>query len=191
MRLYDQIFQRFIVYKEKLTEKRAQFVVREKKDFPESKILRSVAKQYKRKTEELLHFIKSNSSLGWNDSGEIVCDDRAVPSSNIKDLVAATARNTKKSRLPGWNEFQKALQDFQGPQPSSTSRKRKLKWETFKVIYFDPKNPGSFGGVQSLSKVADQPAKEWLSGQETYTLHRPVRRHLQRRRIIVSGIDDQ
>ena len=97
----------------------------------------------------------------------------------------------KKSRLPGWNEFQKALQDFQGPQPSSTSRKRKLKWETFKVIYFDPKNPGSFGGVQSLSKVADQPSKEWLSGQETYTLHRPVRRHLQRRRIIVSGIDDQ
>jgi len=95
MRLYDQIFQRFIVYKEKLTEKPAQFVVREKKDFPESKILRSVAKQYKRKTEELLHFIKSNSSLGWNDSGEIVCDDRAVPSSNIKDLVAATAKKEK------------------------------------------------------------------------------------------------
>jgi len=30
-----------------------------------------------------------------------------------------------------------------------------------------------------------------LSGQETYTLHRPVRRNFQRRRIIVSGIDDQ
>jgi len=60
-----------------------------------------------------------------------------------------------------------------------------------KVTYYDPKNPGSFGGVQSLSKVADQPVKEWLSGQETYTLHRPVRRNFQRRRIIVSGIDDQ
>jgi len=30
-----------------------------------------------------------------------------------------------------------------------------------------------------------------LSGQETYTLHRLVRRNFQRRRIIVSSIDDQ
>jgi len=60
-----------------------------------------------------------------------------------------------------------------------------------KVTYYDSKNPGSFGGVQSLSKVADQPAKEWLSGQEAYTLHRPVRRNFQRRRIIVSGINEQ
>jgi len=132
VRLYDQILQRYMVYKEKLTEKPAQVVVREKKDFPEGEILRGVTKQYKRKTEELLGFIKSNSSLGWNDSGEFVYDDRAVPSSNIKDLIAATARNTKKSRLPGWNEFQKALQDFQGPQPPSNSRKSKLKWETLK-----------------------------------------------------------
>jgi len=60
-----------------------------------------------------------------------------------------------------------------------------------KVTYYDSRNPGRFGGVQSLSKVADQPAEEWLSGQETYTLHPPVRRNFQRRRIIVSGIDDQ
>jgi len=48
--------------------------VREKKNFPESEILRGVTKQYKRKTEELLDFIKSNLSLGWNDSGEFVYD---------------------------------------------------------------------------------------------------------------------
>jgi len=57
VRLHDQILQRFIVYKEKLTEKPAQIVVREKKDFPESEILRGVTKQYKKKTEELLDFI--------------------------------------------------------------------------------------------------------------------------------------
>ena len=191
VKLYDQTLQRQIVQKEKLTGKPAQVVVRGKKDFSDSEILRGVTKQHKKKTEELLDLIKSNSSWGWNDSGEFVYDDRAVPSSNIKDLIAATARNTNKSRLPGWNEFQKALQDFQGPQPPSTSRKRKLKQETFRVTYYDPQNPGSFGGVPSLSKVADQPAKEWLSGEETYTLHHPVRRNFQRRRIIVSGIDDQ
>jgi len=70
--------------------------------------------------------------LGWDNSGEFVYDDRAVPSSNIQDLIVATARNTKKSHLPGWNELQKALQDFEGPQPPSTSRKRKLKWEALK-----------------------------------------------------------
>jgi len=132
VKLYDQILRRFIVYREKLTEKTAQVVVHEKEDFPEGEIQHGVTKQYKKKTEELLDFIKSNSSFGWNDSGEFVYDDRAVASTNIKDLIAAAARNTKKSRLPGWNEFQKALQDFQGPQPPSTSRKRKLKWETFK-----------------------------------------------------------
>ena len=30
-----------------------------------------------------------------------------------------------------------------------------------------------------------------MSGQETYTLHPPVRRNFLRRRIIVIGIDDQ
>jgi len=112
LRLYDQILQRYMVYKEKLTEKPAQVVVRENEDFPESEILRGVTKQYKKKTEELLDFIKGNSLLGWNDSGEFVYDDRAVPSSNIKDLIAATARNTKKSRLPVGTSFRKRFKTF-------------------------------------------------------------------------------
>jgi len=48
VKLYDQILQRYIVYKEKLTEMPAQVVVSEKKDFPESEILGGVTKQYKK-----------------------------------------------------------------------------------------------------------------------------------------------
>jgi len=46
VRLADQILQRYIVYKEKLTEKAVQVFVSEKKDFPESEILGGVTKQY-------------------------------------------------------------------------------------------------------------------------------------------------
>ena len=48
VKLCDQILQRCIVYKEKLTEKPDQVVVSEKKDFPESEILGGVTKQYKK-----------------------------------------------------------------------------------------------------------------------------------------------
>ena len=33
--------------------------------------------------------------------------------------------------------------------------------------------------------------KQWLSVQDTYTLHRPVRRKFRRRRVVVGGIDHQ
>ena len=33
--------------------------------------------------------------------------------------------------------------------------------------------------------------KEWLMKQDTYTLHKPIRRHFRRNRVIVGGIDHQ
>ena len=61
-------------------------------------------------------------------------------------------------------------------------------------IYFSPSQPGSFGGVQALSRVRNektqQEIKRWLMSQETYTLHKPVRRKYKRRKTYSSGIDD-
>jgi transposase InsO family protein len=57
-------------------------------------------------------------------------------------------------------------------------------------IYYDPAKVGSFGGVKSLSRGAnDKNAKDWLIGQETYTLHKPVKRKFRRRKTISIGID--
>ena len=44
-------------------------------------------------------------------------------------------------------------------------------------IYYDPKRVGSYGGVAALRKNVEQ----WLSEQDAYTLHKPVRRHFKRR----------
>ena len=58
--------------------------------------------------------------------------------------------------------------------------------------YYDLAGPGSFGGVKALARNADKDldeTREWLSGQDTYTLHKPVRRKFPRRKTLSLGID--
>ena len=48
--------------------------------------------------------------------------------------------------------------------------------------YYDPKRVGSYGGVAALRRVVpEQDVEPWLSEQDTYTLHKPVRRRFKRR----------
>lgn len=56
-------------------------------------------------------------------------------------------------------------------------------------IYYDPAKVGSFGGVNALSKVVNGNVGDWLRSQETYTLHKPVRRRFRRRKTISVGVD--
>ncbi|RWS18941.1 hypothetical protein B4U80_00593, partial [Leptotrombidium deliense] len=73
------------------------------------------------------------------------------------------------------------------------------KVKLLKLIYYDPKNPGAFSTAEKLFEKAKlysptltlNEVKEWLSGELTYTLHKPARRHFTRNRIIVEGIDEQ
>ena len=59
-------------------------------------------------------------------------------------------------------------------------------------IYYDVKKVGSFGGVAALSKaVGNKNVQNWLTSQETYTLHKPVRRKFRRRKTISIGVDHQ
>ncbi|GFR07734.1 uncharacterized transposon-derived protein F54H12.3 [Trichonephila clavata] len=62
-----------------------------------------------------------------------------------------------------------------------------------KTAYYDFVNPASFGGIKKLStltKVPYQQTKAWLSSQDTYTLHRPVRYKFSRRATLSYGIND-
>ena len=75
-------------------------------------------------------------------------------------------------------------------------KQQQQRWKTvLKKIYYDVKQPGSLGGVAALARAAKQKNKkrvaEWLSFEDTYTLHKPVRRKFLRRRTIVGGIDHQ
>ena len=82
-------------------------------------------------------------------------------------------------------------------------------------IYYDPKDPGSYGGIEKLYRRAKQLSpsksissssrtpkrsrisisksviKRFLQAQPSYTLHRPARHNFTRNRTRVSGIDEQ
>ena len=58
--------------------------------------------------------------------------------------------------------------------------------------YYDPKRAGSYGGVAALRRaVPEQNVERWLSEQDAYTLHKPVRRHFKRRCVVVGGPNQQ
>ena len=59
--------------------------------------------------------------------------------------------------------------------------------------YYDHKCVGSYGGVAALRRVvpAERDVERWLSTQDAYTLHKPVRRHFKRRCVVVGGPNQQ
>jgi len=63
---------------------------------------------------------------------KFVDDDRRVPIKQHQSPDRGNGTQHKESPLPGWNEFQKAFQNCQGPasKSPSSSLKRKLKRET-------------------------------------------------------------
>ena len=74
------------------------------------------------------------------------------------------------------------------------NQKSSLASSVFAHTYYDPRRPGAYGGAEALRRVTRlklPQLKEWLSHQDTYTLHKPVRRHFVRRRIVVGGLDHQ
>ena len=66
-------------------------------------------------------------------------------------------------------------------------------------LYYDPTEPTSFTGLDKLwRKIKVQPrfknvkkrdVKEWLQQQDTYTLHKPIKRKFKRNKVIVPHID--
>jgi hypothetical protein len=73
-------------------------------------------------------------------------------------------------------------------------------WEKYlKSIYFDPKHPAAFAGPQKLYKVVKNEGKfnmgmhrirKFLHNQESYSLHKPVRRRFPRNHVVSAGKDD-
>ena len=61
-----------------------------------------------------------------------------------------------------------------------------MRCSTLQQRYYDPKRVGSYGGVAALQRVVpEQVVESWLSEQEIYTLHKPVRCHFKHRCIVV------
>src|SRR5271170_7970464 len=68
--------------------------------------------------------------------------------------------------------------------------------DAYETFYYDPSAPGSFGGVDGLHRQlrgvkTREEIRDWLTGQTTYSLHKPVRRRFKRNVILVHGVDEQ
>ena len=69
--------------------------------------------------------------------------------------------------------------------------------EQLHQIYYDAKDPGSYGGVDKLYRrarelgiqVNRQQVQEFLTDQQAYSLHKPVRKNFKRNKTFVNGID--
>ena len=58
--------------------------------------------------------------------------------------------------------------------------------------YYDQKLVGSYGDVAALRRVVpDQDVQRWLSEQDAYNLHKPVRRRYKHRCVVVGGPNQQ
>lgn len=66
-------------------------------------------------------------------------------------------------------------------------------------IYHNPKDPGSYSGVDALLEraredglqVSKEQIQEYLRSQDAYTLHKPIRKRYVRNKTVVGGIDRQ
>ena len=66
-------------------------------------------------------------------------------------------------------------------------------------LYYAPKSPAGYAGEQALHKLAKHLSKkvklkhvrDWLRKQQTYTLHKPIRKIFLRRKTVVAGINTQ
>ncbi|GFY45647.1 uncharacterized transposon-derived protein F54H12.3 [Trichonephila inaurata madagascariensis] len=64
--------------------------------------------------------------------------------------------------------------------------------ERLKTFYYDPKEPGSFGGVKRLTEASLKKSlvKSFLSGKDCYSLHFPVHYKFHRRKTIAYGVNE-
>jgi len=60
-------------------------------------------------------------------------------------------------------------------------------------VYYEPKHTAEFSSAAKLVSAAKSDKRNvevWLSGQDTYTLHKPLRKTFPRNPYIVTNIDD-
>ena len=71
--------------------------------------------------------------------------------------------------------------------------------EVFEQVYTNPRDPGSFGGVDKLRRslkklkyhATVRKVKDWFKKKDTYTKHRLARKNFKRNPVIATHIDAQ
>ena len=57
-------------------------------------------------------------------------------------------------------------------------------------LYFNHRQPGSFGGLPAVERYVKGDVKSWLIRQDAYTLYKPLRHRFRRRQTFIKDIHD-
>ena len=83
----------------------------------EQEVIKSVPKIYKAGARQLLDKIKENSDmLRWNDKGELIYENKAIPGSHIADLINDALRQRKNFQPIGSSVFARGLAKLNVPR---------------------------------------------------------------------------
>ena len=80
------------------------------------------------------------------------------------------------------------------PLARRKTKKKKVKEERLREIYYNPSHPAALGSIAALAAAANvslKKTREWLKKQATYTLHRRARKTYPSRKYYVNTIDEQ
>ena len=119
---YNQILQRYLEFQDRPKQELAP-PAPPAKDI-ESEVFLTVPKTLKRKAEALIHRLKNDPTINWNERGELIYQGRIVPGSNMTDLINDALRQRKTFEPHGWREFARALRHGNVPQDLVGHRKR-------------------------------------------------------------------
>lgn len=93
--------------------------------FTDDSILYGIPSRNLNAARQLLHYMKRNNHLKWNEQGEMIVEGERYPSTNIVDLVHDFSRFRKSMNPPaGYLAFARALKTQNVPRETIGNRER-------------------------------------------------------------------
>ena len=69
-----------------------------------------IAKNFKKKADDVLTLLQKNTDLSISNNGEVIINGNIIPNSNITDLLNVSVNPLIKNRsIPGWDKFSQLL----------------------------------------------------------------------------------
>ena len=112
---YNQVLQRFLEYtgKEKIP---SPSPTPPSNPLLEQQAIDLAPKALKKKAIALMQRIKEHPDMGWTETGEFVYKGKAIPRSNIIDLIGDMLRARRNVEPQGWREFARIMRDTNIPR---------------------------------------------------------------------------
>jgi hypothetical protein len=116
-----------------------------------------------------------------------------------RTLLQQRQEQDQQRRLQEQQQQQQQRPDDDDDDDGGDEQQPAVKGVDLESLYYNPRTPGSFGGVDALyrsargrgQKKTKDDIREWFESQPAYTLHKPSRVKFRRNVILVHGIDEQ